>query len=289
MQKIAFFLLATAYCLSASSQSLLPKLSSDSSYVTILVNGKQMDIPRIITDRDLPFPTISPLVAEQMLFATDKPFIQNDTTFLYREYSYYQCDTCSEYQLDSSSYYIRPKEWKGYLDHLHRYTYWYSRDEDNEEYFAEAYNYLREKCPVLQHNRLGDIPRLWYPVVKYRGKYYISIDNLNAIELTDSIVVYHDMEIAMSALLNFTKVGKDSYRWQEQPEYFEGIDTVTLRPAKHIKGLYIMSTVRKELGIEVHQLLVPEKYIHRFDFIDWRSSDHIPDGLIYDKIDFDKL
>ena len=126
-------------------------------------------------------------------------------------------------------------------------------------------------------------------MVKYRGKYYISIDNLNAIELTDSIVVYHDMEIAMSAILNFTKIGKVSYRWLEQPEYFDGIDTVTLRPAKHVKGLYIMSTVRKELGIEVHQLLVPEKYIHYFDFIDWRSSDHIPDGLPYDKIDFDKL
>ena len=88
MQKIAFLLLATACCLSASSQGLLPKLSSDSTYLTILVNGKQMDIPRIITDRDLPFPTISPLEAEQMLFATDKPFVQNDTTFLYREYSY---------------------------------------------------------------------------------------------------------------------------------------------------------------------------------------------------------
>ena len=93
----------------------------------------------------------------------------------------------------------------------------------------------------------------------------------------------------MSALLNFTKVGNDSYRWQEQPEYFDGIDTVTLRPAKHVKGLYIMTTMRKELGINVHQLVTPESAIHHFDFIDWRSSDHIPDGLIYDKIDFDKL
>ena len=223
-----------------------------------------------------------------MLFASDKPFVQGNTTYLYREYSYYQCDTCNGYQLDSSSYYICPKEWKGYLDHLHRYTYWYSCDEDNEEYFAEAYNYLHEKCPTLQHNQLGNIPRFWYPVVKYRGKYYISIDNLNAIELTDSIVVYHDMEIAMSALLKFTKVGKGSYRWLEQPEYFEGIDTVTLRPAKHVKGLYVMTTVRKELGITMYQLVTPESDIHHFDFIDWRSSDHIPDGLKYDTITFEQ-
>ena len=223
-----------------------------------------------------------------MLFATDKPFVQDNTTYLYREYSYYQCDTCISYQLDSSSYYIRPKEWKGYSDHLHRYTYWYSRDENNEEYFAEAYNHLREKSPTLQHNQLGDIPRVWYPVVKYRGQYYISIDNLTAIELTDSLVVYHDMEIAMSALLQFTKIGKDSYRLLEQTEYFEGVDTVTLRPAKHVKGLYIMTTTRKELGKTVYQILAPKENIHHFDFIDWRSSDHIPHGLPYDTIAFEQ-
>ena len=252
-------------------------MSKDSTYVTIVVDGKKMEIPMVHKWE------------RGMLFATDKPFVQGNTTYLYREYTYYQCDTCISYQLDSSTYYIRPKEWNGYLDHLHRYTYWYSHDEDNEEYFAEAYNYLREKCPTLQHNRLGDIPRMWYPVVKYRGKYYISIDNLTAVELTDSLVVYHDMEIAMSALLQFTKVGKDSYRWLEQPEYFDDVDTVTLRPVKKVNRLYVMSTVRKELGIEVYQLVTPEENIHNFDFIDWKSTDHIPDGLPYDTIDYERL
>ena len=129
---------------------------------------------------------------------------------------------------------------------------------------------------------------MWYPVVKYRGKYYISIDNLNAIELTDSLVVYHDMEVALSALRNFSRVGEGTYSWQEQSAYFEGVDSVTIRPAKGVKGLYVMTTIRKELGITVHQLVTPESDIHHFDFIDWRSSDHIPDGLPYDTIDFEQ-
>ena len=276
MKQFPLLLLSIASFLSACSQEATHLLSKDSTYVTITVEGKKMTIPLVNKWES------------GMLFATDMPFVQGNTTYLYREYSYYQCDTCTNYQLDSSSYYIRPKSRKDYLQHLHHYTYWMQGAEGTEEYFAEAYNYLREKCPTLQHNQLGDIPWMWYPVVKYRGKYYISIDNLTAVELTDSIVVYHDMEIALSALLQFTKIGKDSYRWLEQPEYFEGIDTVTLRPAKHVKGLYIMTTVRKELGITVHQLVTPETAIHHFDFIDWRSSDHIPDGLPYDTIPFEQ-
>ena len=69
--------------------------------------------------------------------------------------------------------------------------------------------------------------------------------------------------------------------------------SVTIRPAIGakglIKGLYVMTTVRKELGITVHQLITPERDISNFDFIDWRSSDHMPYGLHYDTIDFDKL
>ena len=276
MKQFPILLLSIVSFLSACSQEATPILSKDSTYVTITVDGKRMTIPlQSRTERGL-------------FYSTDQPFVQNDTTFLYREYSYYQCDTCTEYQLDSSSYYIRPKSRKGYLHYLHRYTYWMQGAKGTDKYFTDAYTYLRTKCPVLHHQQLGDIPRMWYPVVKYRGKYYISIDNLTAVELTDSIVVYHDMEIALSALLNFTKVGKDSYRWLEQPEYFEGIDTVTLRPVKHVKGLYIMTAVRKELGITVHQLVTPESAIHNFDFIDWRSSDHIPDGLKYDTIAFEQ-
>lgn len=287
--KLSIFILATLCYLSVCARGVLPKLSPDSSYVTILVNGKPMVIPRIVSENDLPFPTISPLVEKQMLFATDKPFVQNDTTFLYREYSYYQCDTCTQYQLDSSSYFVRPKTWEGYLQHLRDYTWWKQEDESSKEYFDEAYKYLYKRCPVLPHNQLGDAPRLWYPVVKYRGKYYISIDDLTAVELTDSLVIYHDMEVNLSALLSFGKADNDSYIWQEVPEYDEGLASVTIRPANGVKGLYVMATTRRKNGKVTYRLVTPESDIHHFDFIDWRSSDHIPDGLEYDAVDFESL
>ena len=281
MKKLLLLLLGVIYCVSVFAQYEVPKLAADSSSLTILIDGKPKSLPLVSKWE------------RGMVFATDQPFVQNDITYLYREYSYYQCDTCSGYQVYTSSYFVRPKSWNGYLQHLRRYTYWMQGAEGTEQYFVEAYNDLRKQCPTLRHQQLGDAPRMWYPVVRYRGKYYISIDNLNAIELTDSVVIYHDMEVALSALLNFSRVGEDTYTWQEQSAYFEGVDSVTIRPAIGpkglIKGLYVMTTVRKELGITVHQLVTPESNIHHFDFIDWRSSDHIPHGLTYDPIDFDKL
>lgn len=277
MKKLSLLLLAVIFCVPSFPQNALPKLAADTSSLTLLVGGKPKSLPLVSKWE------------RGMVFATDRPFVQNDTTFLYREYSYYQCDTCRGYQVYTSSYFVRPKSWNGYLQHLHRYTHWMYGAEGTEVYYSDAFNDLRTKCPVLHHQQLGDVPRMWYPVVKYRGKYYISIDNLDAIELTDSLVVYHDMEVALSALLNFKKEGKGRYCWQELSAYFEGVDTVIIRPAKGIKGLYVMTTVRKELGITVHQLVTPESDIHNFDFIDWRSSDHIPDGLSYDTINFDEL
>ena len=277
MKRLFLFFLSTLYCVLAFPQNALPKLAADSSSLTILIDGKPKSLPLVSKWE------------RGMVFATDQPFVEGSINYLYREYSYYQCDTCSGYQVDTSSYFVRPKSWDGYLQHLHRYTYWMYGAEGTEVYYSDAYNDLHTKCPVLHHQQLGDVPRMWYPVVKYRGKYYISIDNLDAIELTDSLVIYHDMEVALSALLNFKKEGKGRYCWQEQSAYFEGIDTVIIRPAKDVKGLYVMTTIRKELGFTVHQLVTPESDIHHFDFIDWRSSDHIPDGLTYDTIDFDEL
>ncbi len=257
------------------------EISKDSTFITASVGGRKMAFP-LVSRHD-----------NGMVFATNKVFIEHGITYLYREYSFYRCDTCSGYQVDTSSYFLRPKLWNGYLQHLHRYTYWMYGAEGTEVYYSDAYNDLRTKCPVLHHQQLGNVPRMWYPVVKYRGKYYISIDNLNAIELTDSVVIYHDMEVSLSALRNFSQVGEGTYTWQEQSAYSEGVDSVTIRPAKGpkgpIQGLYVMTTVHKELGITVHQLVTPERDISNFDFIDWRSSDHIPVGLPYDTIDFDKL
>ena len=272
MKKFVIIVVATLCSIAAWAQ----ELSKDSTFITTTVSGRKMVFP-LVSKHD-----------KGMVFAKDKAFIEHGVTYLYREYSYYQCDTCRGYQVYTSSYFVHPKSWNGYLQHLHRYTHWMYGAEGTEVYYSDAFNDLRTKCPVLHHQQLGDVPRMWYPVVKYRGKYYISIDNLNAIELTDSLVVYHDMEVALSALLNFSRVGEDTYTWQEQSAYFEGVDSVTIRPAKGVKGLYVMTTIRKELGITVHQLVTPESDIHHFDFIDWRSSDHIPDGLPYDTIDFEQ-
>ena len=268
MKRFAFLLVAIAFCVSAGAQ----EISDDTTFITVAAGGRRIAIPLVSKHE------------RGMVFAMHRLFIEHGVTYLYREYSYYQCDTCKGYHVDTSSYYIRPKEWKGYLQYVHDHTWW---NQQNEEY-ADAYRYLREKCP-MERLQLGDAPRMWYPVVRYRGQYYISIDNLNAIELTDSIVFYHDMEVAISALRSFSKDGEGSYSWQEESGYSDGIDHITIRPARHVQDLYVMTTVHSESGTVEYQLVTPEKNIHNFDFIDWKSTDHIPEGLTYETVDFERL
>lgn len=106
-------------------------------------------------------------------------------------------------------------------------------------------------------------------------------------ELTDSMVIYRDMELSLSALRNFSRHGS-SYSWTEEPEYLEGAYEVSLRPSRKVKGLYVM-TVKQPDGTVGHGVMVPEEEIHNFDYIGWVSTDHIPEGLKYDEIDYGAL
>ena len=106
-------------------------------------------------------------------------------------------------------------------------------------------------------------------------------------ELTDSMVVYREMELSLSGLRHFAQQG-GSYCWTEEPEYLEGTYDVVLRPSQKVKGLYVV-TVKQPDGTVGHSVWVPEEAIHHFDYIDWRSTDHIPEGLKYDEIDYGAL
>lgn len=243
---------------------------------TVTIEGKKVPLPLVYKDE------------KQRVYALERTFVENETTYLYREYAYYKCDTCSTEVLYSSYYFIRPKERKDYAQYLHKNTYWLDDDiVTYKEYFAEAYRYLRESRAPLERQQLGDVPRFWYQAVKYHGRYYLSVDAFETMELTDSMVVHRDMELSLSALRNFSRRG-NSYSWTEEPAYLEGDYEVTLRPSKKVKGLYV-EAVKHPDGTVGHNVWVPEEEIHHFDYIDWRSTDHIPEGLEYDPIDFDAL
>ncbi len=243
---------------------------------TVTIDGKKVPLPLVYKDE------------KQRAYALERTFVENETTYLYREYAYYKCDTCSTEVLYSSYYFIRPKEQKDYAQYLHKNTYWLDDDiATHKEYFAEAYRYLRESRAPLERQQLDNVPRYWYQAVKYHGQFYLSVDAFETMELTDSMVIYRDMELSLSALRNFSRHGS-SYSWTEEPEYLEGAYEVSLRPSQKVKGLYVVS-VKQPDGTVGHSVWVPEEAIHHFDYIDWRSTDHIPEGLEYDQIDYDAL
>lgn len=241
-------------------------MAPDSSYVTIPTDGKPLQIPLVGRDDHGCF------------YALQTNFMEHGRKILYREYSYYKCDTCRDYRLDVSSYFVRPKGQKDYRQYLHSLISWYGSDRDHDDYYAEVYGNLKKVCPVLEKQSLGKMSRLWYPVMKYQGQYYLTIDNLTVIELNDSLVLYYDMELSICALRNFQKEGKDCYSWQEVSEYWEGTAQVTVRPDPQIKGLYEIIRTYPD-GIVGTGHYTPEENVHLFDLIDWESTDHIPTDL----------
>ena len=244
--------------------------ATDSVY-HVTIDGKDMAFPLVYSD------------SKYRIYLLETPFVEHDTTFLYREYSYYKCDTCTTYEKVVSSYYIVPRHSPDFRKHLRQaLSFW---DWDDNKYHDEMLAELKQGVPTLIHNDLGDMPRLWYNVVKYNGQYCLSADFYTVIELRDSVEVFHGMELGYSALRNVSKQG-DTYRYETYyPSYEKGnwqISTYT--PVKEVKGLWrcVITTPDGEFV----SYMTTDEEADNFDLIDWKSDDHIPDGLSkYEEID----
>ena len=217
-------------------------------------------------------------------YGAETTFVENGTTYLYREYSF---NSNLDTNLDTpcictSSYYIIPHKHADHPEHLQEMFY---RWEDSSEYFTEAVNQIYESGITLVHNDLGDMPRYWYPVMKYNGKYYLSVDNPYMTELRDSVEVYHGMELNISPIRNVSKNGQD-YHYEALNLYENKWFRITLSPYPKNKLLWVCTWESPD-GTITRELMTPQKEIRHFDLIEWESSDHIADGLEkYDKIEF---
>lgn len=217
-------------------------------------------------------------------YGAETTFVENGTTYLYREYSFYSnLDTNLDTPcICTSSYYIIPHKHTDHPDHLQKMFY---RWEDSSEYFTEAVNQIYESGITLVHNDLGDMPRYWYPVMKYNGKYYLSVDDPYMIELRDSVEVFHGMELNISPIRNVSKTGQN-YHYEALNPYENKWFRITLSPYPKNKLLWVRTEEGPDETI-TRELMTTQKGIRHFDLIEWESGDHIPGGLEkYDKIEF---
>ena len=217
-------------------------------------------------------------------YGAETTFVENGTTYLYREYSF---NSNLDTNLDTpcictSSYYIIPHKHADHPEHLQEMFY---RWEDSSEYFTEAVNQIYESGITLVHNDLGDMPRYWYPVMKYNGKYYLSVDSPYMTELRDSIEVFHGMELNISPIRNVSKNGR-SYHYEVFKLFDNKWYRVTLSPYPKNKRLWVRTEESPD-GKITKELMTTEKQVRHFDLIEWESGEGREIGLRnYDKIDF---
>lgn len=277
---IRFVLLLILPCFSAKAQTERHPLcdslykhsgtfSADSSVYSMRIGDRTIDFP-------LSFKTWW-----GRAYSAETTFVENGTIYIFREYSFnINLETPC---ICTSFYYIIPHKHADHPSHLQKMFY---RWEDSTSYFTESVNYIYEAGVTLAHNNLRDMPRHWYPIKKYDGKYYLSVDYPYMTELCDSVEVFHGMELSVLPIRNVSKQG-NNYHYElcnlyDNNKWYR----VTLSPYQNNKMLWVR-TVENPDGKIKKELMTTEKHVRHFDLIEWESSDHIPNGLEhYDKIDF---
>ena len=247
-------------------------------------DGKYIAFPRVHTSTGIEY--------LEAVYETDIPFTVNDTTFLYRSYSYRRCDTCQNYQLDSSSYYMLSHKLKNHKANVYNamaiHFFKAYGNEAKDSLYQDEYDILKSRHPKLDVNNLGNVPRIWYSLVKYNGEYCFSIDNQSCIELTDSIIISYYLEAIYHPINNFQKTKSGGWSYTSA-DYYDSTVHVTITPCSRLKGAYIM-TYSYDNGTQENYLVTNEKHINQFDVIDYESTECRNWGLgKYEEIDFDAI
>lgn len=230
----------------------------------VTIDGKDMAFPLVYGDTNF------------RIYQLEIPFTENDTTFLYREYSFYRCNTCTTFKKEVSSYYIVPRNHPEFRKHL-RQTMDFFWEEDSV-FSKLMMDELTDFVPTLIHNDLGDMPRYWYQVVKYDGQYYLSADFSTVIALRDSVEAYYGMELGFAALSNVSRQG-DTYSYEihtssEKSSWFVKQYT----PVKEVKGLW-RCTVTSLDNERIILYVTNDEEANNFDLIEWKSTDNDLAGL----------
>ena len=233
-------------------------------------NGKVVKLPLTYSDENSKF------------YCTNEKFVEHDTTFLYREYSYCRDDSTKPFDTYVISECVIPRSHSGYRETLDNISPWRGDDEVPSKILDD----FIKQSPNIKRQQLGDFPRVWYFLLKKDGAYYYSIDEPTIIEFTDKILVYYTMEIGPRLFWEFRKLDGGGWTYKTKDFYDKG-KRVSILPCSKLKGAYIMtSTV--EGGQPEYSLWTNDREIQNFDLITVCSQD-VAEGLDYDEIDFNSL
>ena len=243
-------------------------MSVDSTEYIVMINGKEMAFPLVYSG------------VNGRVYYRCENFMEHDTIFFDREYQFYRCDTCHKNELFVSSYFLTLRTAPDH-DEAVRGQFWQWSHEKHKEYYEETLQYLHsiDSTVELTQEELGDVPRIWCPLVKREGQYFLSIDNPYTFEFTDSLIIFHGMELYLCPLRNFQKVNANEYRY-EYAVAKGGWYHVVLRRSNKVKDLWIqIKTTPSDKQFVDYEPYTPMECIGNFDYINYSSNDHIPEGL----------
>lgn len=198
-------------------------------------------------------------------------FTENDTLFLLRHFFLWDMtdsiDTCI------LNYYVITHEQDIYRKNIGKMRFDYSylpSENENDMYRCDYMDYqnFRESHPVLTRHNMHNMPRLWYSVHIYHGKYYVTVDYPYFEHFTDSMSIYHGMETTFQAISNVQKKGKKTWTYNTLDEIDNTMWTVELKPSKKIRGLYIETRYNPEGKCMEKRLVAPHENLKYFPVID---------------------
>ena len=234
-------------------------------------NGKVVKLPLTYSDENSKF------------YCTNEKFVEHDTTFLYRQYSYCRDDSTKPFNTYVISECVIPRSHSGYRETLENISPWRGCEEITSKKLLDEFN---KQFSNTKRQKLGNFPRVWFPLVKKDGTYYYSIDEPTVIEFTDRMLVYYTMEISPRLFSEFKKIDGGGWTYKTK-DFYDKDKQVSIVPCSKLKGAYIMTSIVEGEQPE-YTLWTNDREIHNFDLITVCSED-VPEGLEYEDIDVDSL
>ena len=214
----------------------------------------------------------SSIQAQQQTTARKGPFVENDTTFVYKYDDSYKAYIETNHQ---STHYQR-------ILHPIMNEYDIKTYEDGMKTIKEIFPQSLPKFPI------GDLPRQWIPIRSFKGKYYLTSESCFQETFTDSILIRVDMEGPRPQnFLSFKKLSPHHYYYQiKDYAYRDGkVEEIHLYMIDPKRQIIVIQS-----GSGYCNMLISKEKAPLLDMICWISEDMPDDSDIdFDTIDFQKL
>lgn len=225
------------------------------------------------------------------------PFIENDTTFLYKHFS----KDKDNYVAYENAYIETNRESKFFQRILSDYYFTFQHGPlSNEE---REYNYtieLQKKGKNLQtlkkHSLKGLANKKWIPLNRYKGKYYLDGENCKYVTwLTDSVYVHRYMDGPKPYILqSFKKINKRHFYFRytrgsiypATNKYTESLYDVELYIVDPKQKIAVTRTLEYDNHAFYYRLWIAHENAASVDMIEYDSNNMPLRDVPYDRIDF---